>query len=190
MGDQLPGRAVIDYGPTRSYGSTDTSNYLKPLSELLGSLYTMADSSRVTTHRIALAGLNSGTNYHYRVSSTDLYGEKRVSSDHTFSTISDAQIALGSVQASRNPSTGQITVTFVLTNTGNGSANQLELDHASLGNAILSTVLPWKLGALAATSRVPVTLTFSNPSTTSVRLSLAGKMTGGQFRLTHLVILP
>jgi len=57
----------VDYGTTTSYGSQQSS------------------ASAVTSHSISLTGLTPNTTYHYKCSSTNVYGTG-VSSDYTFTT--------------------------------------------------------------------------------------------------------
>ena len=60
--------STIDYGTTASYGLSSTSNSL------------------VNSHSTILSGLSASTTYHYKISSTDNYGNFATSSDHTFIT--------------------------------------------------------------------------------------------------------
>ncbi len=60
----------VDYGTTTSYGGT------------------VSDASLVTSHSLSLAGLASGTTYHFRVISTNQYGISSASADNTFRTLS------------------------------------------------------------------------------------------------------
>ena len=48
--------------------------------------WTMTSGSMVLSHQLALSGLESGTVYHYRVSSTDGWNNSTVSGDDTFTT--------------------------------------------------------------------------------------------------------
>ncbi len=59
----------VDFGTTTSYGSSTTLN-----------------SALVTAHSAALAGLQAGTTYHFRVRSADAAGNLAVSTDRTFVT--------------------------------------------------------------------------------------------------------
>lgn len=59
----------VEYGLSTSYGETSSFN------SILG-----------TTHSIALANLDPGTTYHYRVKSVDEVGNTTFSNDHTFIT--------------------------------------------------------------------------------------------------------
>jgi len=59
----------VEYGPTTAYGSATT-----------------LDPALVTSHSVALVGLNAGTTYHYRVKSRDAAGNLATSGDFTFTT--------------------------------------------------------------------------------------------------------
>jgi len=66
-----PATSQVDYGTATSYGSSTT-----------------LDTSLVTSHAQALAGLQSNTTYHYRVRSTDAANNTTTSGDNTFTTLS------------------------------------------------------------------------------------------------------
>ena len=59
----------VEYGTTTSYGSTTTT-----------------DPSQVNQHSVPLTGLTEDTVFHYRVRSTDSFGNTSVSGDHVFQT--------------------------------------------------------------------------------------------------------
>jgi len=59
----------VEYGPTTSYGASTT-----------------LDPTLVSSHSVALVGLNAGTTYHYRVKSKDAAGNLATSADFTVST--------------------------------------------------------------------------------------------------------
>lgn len=61
----------VDYGPTTSYGKTESV------------------ASFVTTHQVQLSGLTVGTTYHYRVRSVNGSSQSSTSADQTFTTESD-----------------------------------------------------------------------------------------------------
>lgn len=67
----VPATSIVEYGITTAYGSTST------------------DGGLVTNHSAPIAGLQSGTTYHFRVISTDGYGNTAISGDMTFTTTSD-----------------------------------------------------------------------------------------------------
>lgn len=64
--------SIVQYGTTTNYGSYEN------------------DTTKLTSHSIALTGLSSGTTYHYRVKSRDTAGNLRTSIDKTFTTSSGA----------------------------------------------------------------------------------------------------
>jgi hypothetical protein len=66
----LPSTAMVEYGPTTSYGSS-----------------TATDELGDTAHTQSIAGLDDDTTYHYRVVSTDEGGRTILSSDQTFTTV-------------------------------------------------------------------------------------------------------
>jgi hypothetical protein len=59
--------AVVQYGPTTSYGQTQSSG-------------------GTTSHSVTLSGLNSSTQYNFRISATDTSNNNSVSANQTFST--------------------------------------------------------------------------------------------------------
>jgi peptidoglycan hydrolase-like protein with peptidoglycan-binding domain len=61
----------LEYGPTTSYGTASTTSDL------------------TTTHSITLSSLLAGALYHFRVKSTDTYGNLTTSGDYTFTTNSE-----------------------------------------------------------------------------------------------------
>jgi len=63
------GTSQVEYGLTSEYGMLTTLN-----------------SSLVTSHSVALTGLASGTTYHFRVASTDEFGNTASSTDAIFTT--------------------------------------------------------------------------------------------------------
>ncbi len=63
----------VEYGLTTSYGSSSTLN-----------------TSLVTSHSVALTGLNASTLYHYRVKSRDAAGNLATSADYSLTTASAA----------------------------------------------------------------------------------------------------
>ncbi len=91
----------VEYGLTTSYGSSSTLN-----------------TSLVTSHNVALSGLNSNTLYHYRVKSKDAAGNLATSADYSFTTsTSTSQI--------KNYAANSISVTQ---GTGQGSYANLSAD--------------------------------------------------------------
>ena len=118
----------VDYGTASKYG---TSTPVSP--------------AMVLTHQMALAGLNAGTLYHYRVRSTDANGNAALSTDETFTT---AATGGGSGSGDTTPPTVKLTaptaaatvsgiVTLTATATDNvGVASvQFQVDGANAGVA-------------------------------------------------------
>jgi len=68
-----PATSQVEYGPTISYGSL-----------------TEVDTTLVTAHSTALAGLNPSTLYNYRVRSVDAAGNQRIGVNQTFTTLAGA----------------------------------------------------------------------------------------------------
>lgn len=58
----------VDYGPTTAYTTSATN------------------ATMVTAHTVSITGLVAGTVYHFRVNSTDAWGNQAVSGDFTFTT--------------------------------------------------------------------------------------------------------
>lgn len=84
----------VDYGLTSSYASG-----------------TETDATLDTSHEIVLAGLSSGTTYHYRVRSTDAEGDEEFGSDETCTTDTSTALAISDV-AVMDETTSSATVTF------------------------------------------------------------------------------
>jgi GH18 family chitinase len=66
-----PADAQVQYGPTSAYGST-----------------TVLSAALTASHSASVSGLTAGTAYHYAVMSRDLAGDRTVSADATFVTLS------------------------------------------------------------------------------------------------------
>ncbi len=64
-----PADSQVEYGTSTAYGAVS-----------------VIDKTMLTSHSVALGGLNPGTVYHYRVYSHDAAGNVAVSSDYTFTT--------------------------------------------------------------------------------------------------------
>jgi len=67
-----PSTSQVEYGPTTAYGYQTSINL-----------------TLVTSHSVNLNGLSPGTLYHYRVKSKDAAGNEAISSDYTFTTVSN-----------------------------------------------------------------------------------------------------
>ncbi len=65
----LPSTGLVEYGLTSSYGSSSGEN-----------------QNLVLAHTAVMSGLEPGTTYHYRVSSTDILGTTQSSPDNTLTT--------------------------------------------------------------------------------------------------------
>ena len=63
------GDSIVDYGTTTVYGSS------------------VSDPVLTVSHSITLSGLNPGTTYHFKVTSTNTYGVSSSTGDNTFTTI-------------------------------------------------------------------------------------------------------
>ena len=115
-----PADSQVDYGLTTSYGSS-----------------TPLDSNRVTSHSVAISGLNASTLYHYRVRSRDGAGNLRVSSDSTFTTgsVADATPPTVAITAPAEGSTvsGTVIATASATDDVVVAGVQFLLDGANLG---------------------------------------------------------
>ena len=72
-----PADSVIDYGLTSSYGSS------------------VNDSVLATAHSMTLTDLTPGTTYHYRITSTNVYGFSSSSEDNSFATKTFMATTLG-----------------------------------------------------------------------------------------------
>ncbi|HEY3061387.1 MAG TPA: PQQ-dependent sugar dehydrogenase, partial [Chloroflexota bacterium] len=72
-----PADSQVDYGTTASYGASTT-----------------LDTNRVTSHSVALSGLQASTLYHYRVRSRDGSGNLATSGDFTFTTAAASATAI------------------------------------------------------------------------------------------------
>ena len=123
--------SLVEYGLTAAYGSSQSA------------------ATQVTSHSIALTGFIPGTEYHYRVSSTDGFGNTSVSLDRTFTTVNtlapatvtdfiatDNQ-ALQVTLTWTNPSDGDLAEVLVLRKEGNyptshtdAGATQVHLDSS------------------------------------------------------------
>ncbi len=111
-----PATSQVDYGPTTSYGQA-----------------TPLDSTKVTSHIVALSGLSASTLYHYRVRSKDAAGNEAVSSDYTFTTAPppDTTPPTGSVTINGGASatnTAAVALTLAATDTS-GPVAQMQFSN-------------------------------------------------------------
>jgi hypothetical protein len=84
----------VDYGETSSY-----------------EIGTETDTSLVRSHSIALSGLSEGTEYHFRIRSSDSCANQASSSDQTFSTSDETAPVITNVVVTVN-STTSVTITW------------------------------------------------------------------------------
>lgn len=73
----------IEYGATSAYGSLTTAD----------------GEADLTSHSVALSGLTSATEYHYRILSSDALGNATVSGDNTFTTLTVADTTAPAIPA-------------------------------------------------------------------------------------------
>ncbi len=114
----------VEYGLTASYGASTTLN-----------------SSLVTAHTQALAGLSGGTLYHFRVHSADAAGNPAVSADFTFTTLPPPDVTPPVLTAvSAAPFLSSATVSWT---TDEGSDSQVDygMTVAYGGSTTLNTSL-------------------------------------------------
>jgi Big-like domain-containing protein/IPT/TIG domain-containing protein/fibronectin type III domain protein/purple acid phosphatase-like protein len=119
----IAANSSVDYGTTSSYGSS-----------------TPVNSTMVTSHQVALAGLTKGTSYHFRVKSTDAKGANASSGDMIFSTINDTTPPTVSITApaANATITGAVTVTANASDDVAVASVQFKVDSANTGAAITS----------------------------------------------------
>jgi len=78
-----PASSQVEYGTSTSYDSLSPSTPQNDPSA--------GTSVGVVSHSVTLTGLNSGTEYHYKVKSKDVAGNLAVSEDETFTTGSSSE---------------------------------------------------------------------------------------------------
>lgn len=120
-----PASSQVDYGLTTAYGNS-----------------TNIDNTLVTSHSVALTGLNPSSTYHYRVRSTDAGGNSAVSGDFSFTTTAAAPtILLGSqtVGANQDNNPAGTAEAFVYIASASGSINKVAVYID--GNNTASSVL-------------------------------------------------
>jgi chitodextrinase len=110
----------VEYGPTTAYGNLTTLN-----------------SSLATSHSTPLAGLITGTLYHYRIHSKNSSGVESISGDFAFQTanVTDTTPPTISISAPTNTATVSGTVTISANASDNVGVTSVQffLDGASLG---------------------------------------------------------
>jgi probable HAF family extracellular repeat protein len=136
----LASSSKVEFGPTLSYGSSNTG-------------------AGGVSHSVSLPELMPGTLYHYRVTSTDSYGRTATSGDGTFVTyLSNTPGLQVTVILSRvGP---ELLAGITVTNTGTGDALSTQITTTSLGGVGASDSLPLSLGAIAAGKSQQATLHF------------------------------
>jgi chitodextrinase len=123
----------VDYGTSASYGTSAPAN-----------------SSMVTSHQVALAGLKAGTMYHFRVRSTDATGSSVTSGDMTASTVGDTiapTVAINSPIANATLS-GIVNVTATATDNVAVASVQFKVDGANTGSALASAPYAYSLNTI------------------------------------------
>lgn len=108
-------------------------------------------------------------------------------------TIVVTTLKLVSATLSRNSSTGVITATISLKNSGNMSAPGVTLSKSTLNTTATSTSLPVTVGNIAAGGSGSATLTYPGSAGTKgmvVVLKVSGTFTGGKFSGALKVTLP
>jgi hypothetical protein len=176
-----PATSQVDYGPTKSYGSTTT-----------------LDPNLVTSHSVTLVGLSANTLYNYRVRSIDAAGNERVSANSTFRTAaapdtiapsiptgltatakSTAQIDLAWV-----PSTDNVAVTgYQVFRDGNQVATTTATSYSDT-ELTPSTTHSYTVtafdaaGNISASSTPPVSATTLTPDTTAPTVVIAAPAPG------------
>ncbi len=138
-----PATSEVDYGTTTNYSNQIT------------------DPSTLQNHALTLTGLKPGMEYHYRVVSTDMYGEKISSSDHTFSTqwSNLPRLEVSSTNVTRL-SDNDIQVKVGLTNVGTAAAQNVDILNSSLGGNAPVSIAPSGPYNVAVGQSVALTLVF------------------------------
>jgi len=143
-----PSSSQVEYGTTTAYGSSTT-----------------LDSALVTSHAQTLSGLAASTLYHFRVRSTDAFGNQSLSTDATFtaapasppsfrsrssvtngttvakpSGVAAGDLLLASLEVDANPATvtapaGWTLLQDVLTGSGTGTAFHAQLWYRVAGSS-------------------------------------------------------
>jgi hypothetical protein len=111
-----PANGRVDYGPTTAYGSL------------------LTNASMVSGHSMTLNGLASNTNYHFKVTSVDNYGQTASSADASFTTSPPPALQLNAVQAG---SIGASSVTISWTST-NPASSRVDYGTTTAYGSVLS----------------------------------------------------
>ncbi len=138
-----PSTSEIDYGTTANYSNQVT------------------DPTTLQNHSLTLTNLKPGTEYHYRVVSTDMYGEKISSGDHTFSTqwpnLPRVEVTGTSVSRLGN---NDIQVVVSLKNVGTATAQDLKVISAALNTQPVVSISPTGPYTIAVGQTSNLTLVF------------------------------
>jgi len=144
----------VEYGTSRSYGSTSALN-----------------AALVTSHSQNLSGLTAGTLYHYRVRSRDAAGNLAISGDFTFTTAAaTAQVTLAPSSANFNTqmvNTASSAQSFTLTNSGGAAVAITGINFSGAQAADFSQTNTCGT-SLAANSNCSIRTTF-RPGATGTR---------------------
>jgi hypothetical protein len=129
----------VEYGTTTAYGSATT-----------------LDPALVTSHSEALGGLAASTLYHYRVHSTDAFGNQAVTGDFTFTTTATAPVSLWAtstvpaVQSQSDTSAVELGLKFQVDTAGHVTGVRFYKGSANTGTHVAN--LWTSTGALLATA--------------------------------------
>jgi hypothetical protein len=119
----IPATSVVDYGLSVAYGATTT------------------DATLVTPHSRPLVGLTPSTTYHFRVRSTDGFGQETVSGDLTFTTLADTTPPGPVTDFVATPGDTQVLLTWTLPNTPDLAGVRIVRDTNGFPSSPLSGVV-------------------------------------------------
>ena len=156
--------SLVEYGTTLSYGTS------------------VADSTLTTNHSIILTGLNMGTMYHFRVTSTNALNASSTSSDYTFTTYSPITLTITSPLNGDTINKPYVMVKGTVTNTtGNETGVTVNGMVATVyGTQFIANNIPLADGLNTIT--VTATDTAGNTATTSITVNAV--TTGNYIQLT------
>ena len=145
--------SLVEYGTTLSYGTS------------------VADSTLTTNHSIILTGLNMGTMYHFRVTSTNALNASSTSSDYTFTTYSPITLTITSPLNGDTINKPYVMVKGTVTNTtGNETGVTVNGMVATVyGTQFIANNIPLADGLNTIT--VTATDTAGNTATTSITVN-------------------
>ena len=138
-----PATSEVDYGLTTAYS------------------YQVTDPATLQGHSIELSGLEPGAEYHYRVVSTDMYGERISSGDQLLSVqwSNLPRVEITSTSVSRLSSQA-IQVMVKLANVGTADATNLHILKAFLGGKPVQSISPSGPNTLPRGQNMTFTLVF------------------------------